>query len=144
MLRNTGPFRYLYSGHWSVPGAIYLNWPHYLVGQEQAGHWLPTGQCELAVQILFPSLAVAESSGIGDVKHDDTGRSISVVESGHGCETLLPWGEERALKKVVLRVSTPHTEHPSFTGGRTSACTQYVCKGPFPSLLTVSIPLRDY
>lgn len=71
----------------------------HLVGQEQAGYRLSTGQCELAVQILFPSLAVAESRGVGDVKHDHTGRGVSVVESRHGGETLLPWREEEALER---------------------------------------------
>lgn len=51
----------------------------YLVGQEEAGHRLPIGQCELAVQVLFPFLAVAEGSGIGNIKHNNTGRGIPVV-----------------------------------------------------------------
>lgn len=44
-----------------------------LVGQEQAGHGLSVGQGELAVQVLLPPLTVAESGGVGNVKHNDTG-----------------------------------------------------------------------
>lgn len=77
----------------------------YLVGQEQAGYRLSTGQRELAIQVLFPSVAVAEGSGIGHIKHDNTGRGIPIVESCHRCEALLPWEEKRILEKGTLRTS---------------------------------------
>lgn len=77
----------------------------YLVGQEQAGHRLSVGQCELAVQVLFPFLAVAEGSGIGNIKHNNTGGGIPVVQSCHGCEALLSWEEREILQQGILGTS---------------------------------------
>ena len=45
----------------------------YFVGQEQAGHGFSIRQGELAVQVLFPSLAIAEGRGVGNIKHNNAG-----------------------------------------------------------------------
>lgn len=93
-------FRHGYSlptdkGQGSFPGMT-----TYLVRQEQAGHGLSIRQRELAVQVLFPSLAVAKGSGIGNIKHNNTGRGIPIVQACHRSETLLPWEERRVLKVI--------------------------------------------
>ena len=72
----------------------------YFVGQEQAGHGLSIRQRELAVQVLFPSLAVGEGCGVGDIEHNNTGGGIPIVQSCHGGEALLPWEERRELLKM--------------------------------------------
>lgn len=86
----------------------------HFVSQQQAGHGAPVWQQHLAVQILLPLLAVAERAGVGDIKHDNAGCRLPVVQPGHGREAFLPF-----------RVKTKKKLPPEFLG--LVLFTQIVC-----------------